>query len=63
MAMVTIDASRCQGHGRCELIAPGVFALGDDARAAVVRSSVSGTEETNAQEAAWSCPEMAITVT
>jgi ferredoxin len=57
---LTIDGSRCEGHGRCWTIAPDLFDC-DDTGTGVVRSSqVSADALTSAQRAVATCPEGAI---
>lgn len=60
---VLIDSGRCQGHGRCYDIAPGVF--GEDAEGygkVPGDGSVPPGSEHEARRAVASCPERAITV-
>ena len=60
---VSIDDDRCQGHGRCVLICPDVFAVDDSDHGVVVVADPSGDLARGAQRAAANCPEQAITVT
>jgi ferredoxin len=58
---VQIDPERCQGHGRCYDLAPGLF--GDDEEGyGTVRGdgSVPPGKEHDARLAALNCPEHAI---
>lgn len=60
---ITLDSSRCQGHGRCYALAPGLFDADDDGYA-VLRTGgevPAGLEE-QAALAADNCPEFAIAV-
>jgi ferredoxin len=60
---VQIDSGRCQGHGRCYDIAPGVF--GEDVEGygnVPGDGSVPPADEREARLAVASCPERAITV-
>lgn len=57
---VSIDSAKCQGHGRCELIAPGYFEVGDDGYAHVLREDVAAEDLSDVVEAVQSCPENAI---
>jgi ferredoxin len=59
---VRVDRARCVGHGRCYVLAPGVFA--DDERGhCVVRSpEVPPPLEDQARLGEENCPEAAISV-
>ena len=62
---ITLDSSKCQGHGRCYALAPDVFDS-DDEGYAVLRladGAVPPELEHAAQLAADNCPEYAIEVT
>ncbi len=59
---VSIDGDRCQGHGRCVLICPEVFAYDDDARGVVILAEPPPSLEQGARRAVANCPEQAITV-
>jgi ferredoxin len=60
---VVVDPDLCQGHARCHLHAPAVFALTeDDGHALVVADPVPAVHEEVARKAAVACPERAITV-
>lgn len=60
---VQIDADRCQGHGRCYDLAPGLFTDDDEGYGQVVGDgSVSGDLEPQAQLAVLNCPENAISL-
>ncbi|MFF0818150.1 ferredoxin [Rhodococcus sp. NPDC003318] len=60
---IQFDEAVCQGHGRCYEIAPDVFSDDDRGHAELRVAEVTGDLVTPAQEAAWACPERAITVT
>lgn len=63
MSRVHVDLDRCQGHGRCALLAPEVFDVADDAKVEILaRGELTGALHGHAVEAALSCPESAITV-
>jgi ferredoxin len=62
MAKAFIDAKRCQGHGRCALIAPQLFDVGDDGVGFVVADHIDAEDIAAAEEADLSCPEQAITL-
>jgi ferredoxin len=60
VAHVTINGGKCQGHGRCALIAPNLFDLDDAGQVLVLRDSVPGADLPDVEEAILSCPEQAI---
>jgi ferredoxin len=60
---VSIDTTRCQGHGRCAMIAPDVFDVDDSGKGKVLVNPSPGKFRAAAEEAEFSCPETAITVT
>jgi ferredoxin len=62
MAEVALDLSRCQGHGRCSLLAPSVFGADDSGLAVLLVRKVPTELESITEEAAYSCPEAAISV-
>jgi ferredoxin len=57
---VTINDGKCQGHGRCALIAPNQFDLDDAGQVLVLRDSVPDPDLQDVEEAVMSCPEQAI---
>jgi ferredoxin len=60
---VRVDATRCQGHTLCAMIAPESFELDDvDGHAHPVHDEVPEEHRAAVREAAQSCPEQAITV-
>ena len=59
---VGIDTSKCQGHGRCAIIAPDVFDVNDLGKGIVLAEPCGEQFRAAAEEAAFSCPENAITV-
>jgi ferredoxin len=59
---VSIDTTRCQGHGRCAIIAPDVFDVDDSGKGKVLVDPCPGKFRAAAEEAEFSCPETAITV-
>ncbi|MDB4872964.1 MAG: putative ferredoxin [Gemmatimonadales bacterium] len=58
---VTIDRDRCQGHGRCALLAPEVFDLDESGTGEVLVDPVPEADVPEVREAVRSCPESAIT--
>jgi ferredoxin len=60
---VHVDPDVCQGHGLCELSAPGVFHLHEeDGQSYVLSEEVNPPDEANVRLAARGCPEQAITI-
>jgi ferredoxin len=60
---VQIDSGRCQGHGRCYDMAPGVFGEDVEGYGEVPGDgSVPPGDERQARLAVTSCPERAITL-
>jgi ferredoxin len=61
MMRVKLDTTKCQGHGRCYALAPGVFDSDDEGYAVV---KVTGELPPELQDAAVlaadNCPEFAI---
>ncbi|CNG60694.1 fdxD [Mycobacterium tuberculosis] len=60
---VAIDQGRCQGHGRCAVIAPDVFDLDEHGLGIVLTDPVPDGQVGEARDAVLSCPESAITIT
>lgn len=60
---VRVDEEKCQGHGLCRLSAPGLFApREEDGHAFVTSDLVPDGQESLAELAADSCPELAIEI-
>jgi ferredoxin len=57
---VIIDGDRCQGHGRCALIAPQVFDVDDSGMGQVLVDTVSEADLPDVRDVVLSCPENAI---
>jgi ferredoxin len=62
LSRLTIDPGKCQGHGRCVLIAPDYFDMDDTGFGVVLRADVDDADEADIDEAVLSCPEHAITL-
>ena len=61
---VRIEASRCQGHGRCYDLAPDVFADDEQGYGHVLGDgTVPPGNERDARVASLNCPERAIAMT
>jgi ferredoxin len=60
---VSIENSKCQGHGRCYDLAPALFTEDDEGYGVVVRDgSVAPEHEPAARLAEANCPEQAVLV-
>lgn len=62
MTKASVDSQRCQGHGRCEIIAPQLFAVDGSGISRVLVAEIDPSDLADAQEAVLSCPEQAITL-
>lgn len=60
---VQIDPERCQGHGRCYDLAPGLFGEDEEGYGTVLGDGVVPPgQEREARLAVSNCPERAITI-
>ena len=57
---LSIDASRCQGHGRCSLISPKIFDISDDGLGQVLVPEPGSQDAADVMRAVENCPESAI---
>ena len=57
---LTIDASRCQGHGRCSLISAKIFDISDDGLGQVLVPEPEPGDAADVMRAVDNCPESAI---
>jgi ferredoxin len=58
---VRVDRRRCQGHNRCQLLAPELFDVDEEGYAREANEGrVSPGSEDQARRAAVNCPELAI---
>ncbi|WP_084163496.1 ferredoxin [Mycobacterium triplex] len=60
LSRVSIDSGKCQGHGRCVLIAPAYFDMDDAGFGVVLRDEVDAADKADVDEAVLSCPEHAV---
>jgi ferredoxin len=62
---LSVDASRCTGHGRCYSTAPDLLSDDDEGFVTLRGGSMAITEAQlkDAEEAVAACPERAITLT
>lgn len=59
---VTVDASRCQGHGQCQLACPELFEFDEQGFARIRSEQVPARLADDAARAARNCPERAIRI-
>ena len=59
---LSIDASRCQGHGRCSLMSPKVFDVSDDGLGQVLVPEPEPEDLADVARAIDNCPESAISL-
>jgi len=59
---VSIESAKCQGHGRCAIIAPDVFDTDDLDKGVVLHDPCPEQFRAEAEEAVFTCPESAITI-
>jgi ferredoxin len=57
---IAANRELCKGHGQCELFAPDVFEVDDDALVVLKTDTVLGSAERDVREAISHCPESAI---
>ena len=58
---IRIDENRCQGHGRCYALAPGLMEADDIGNGRVIGDGTVAPEfESAARKAADNCPEQAV---
>jgi ferredoxin len=55
-----VDPAKCQGHARCNLVAPDLFDLDDDGKAFLLVDDVPADQADLALRAVANCPEQAI---
>ena len=59
---VIVDYDRCEGHGRCVLTAPDVFALGEDDQSRVLIEHPDEELRPKVAQAVRLCPRQAISL-
>jgi ferredoxin len=57
---ISIDQSRCTGHGRCYVLAPDLFEADDSGYGVVTSEVVPGELRPQAESAHQNCPEHAV---
>lgn len=58
---LSIDRARCQGHGRCVVVAPDLFDIDDDGYGVVLNPDPGPSVAHDVSAAVGACPEQAIT--
>lgn len=61
-SILTVDQSKCQGHGRCVLIAPEIFDLDSLGQAVPRITKIDSALMPKALLAIANCPEFAISL-
>jgi ferredoxin len=59
---VAVDGNVCQGHARCNALAPEIFELDDWGHAVAGEREVPAGHEEDAARAVRSCPEGALSI-
>jgi ferredoxin len=64
-AVLSVDESRCTGHGRCYTVAPKLLSDDEEGFVTLRGSSMEVPDDrlADAEEAVAACPERAITLT
>ena len=58
---LSIDPTKCQGHGRCAIVSPDIFDIDDDGFGVVLNPDPGPERDSEIGAAIGSCPEQAIT--
>jgi len=59
---IVLDADRCQGHGRCYVLAPDLFDADDYGHCVLLVDEVPAGREDDARSGVENCPEQALAV-
>ncbi len=59
---VTVDRTRCEGHGVCEDVAPEIYRLDEDGKLEILAEPVPAAMEKKAESGARLCPVAALTI-
>jgi ferredoxin len=64
MNTLSVDASRCQGHGRCYTAAPDLLSDDDEGYVTLRGSSMEIADDqlASAERAVTACPELAVSL-
>ncbi|NDZ95862.1 ferredoxin [Streptomyces sp. SID6673] len=57
---ITVDTSRCVGHGLCEFGRPDVFEVNDDGYVDIDAKAAADAPATDLRNAALNCPSAAL---
>jgi ferredoxin len=57
---IVLDAERCQGHGRCYVLAPDLFDADEYGHCVLLVDEVPAGRESDAQSGVENCPEQAL---
>ena len=55
-----LDTERCQGHGRCYMLAPDLFDADDVGHCVLLVDDVPADKEDDARNGVENCPEQAL---
>lgn len=61
-SILVVDESRCQGHGRCNLIAPEIFSSDEFGKAVPRITKIDAALSAQVLLAVANCPEYAISL-
>jgi ferredoxin len=59
---IVLDSERCQGHGRCYVLAPDLFDADEYGHCVVLTPEVPPHKEEEARTGVDNCPEQALTL-
>jgi ferredoxin len=59
---IRLDAERCQGHGRCYVLAPDLFDADDYGHCVLLVDEVPAGRTDEARTGVENCPEQALTL-
>jgi ferredoxin len=59
---IRLDADRCQGHGRCYVLAPDLFDADDYGHCVLLVDEVPAGRDADARSGVENCPEQALSL-
>ena len=59
---LSVDRAKCEGHGMCEQVAPGLIHLNDDAEPLFDHDDIEPAQRPMAEAAVQACPVAALTM-